>query len=79
MPIKKIVEYLEEDGTSSFAKWFSDLNAEAAAKINTAIIRMENGNLSDVASVGSGVFKRKIHFGPGYRIYFAQEGAGQRY
>ena len=33
----------------------------------------EAGNSSNVKGVGSGVFERKIDFGPGYRIYFGRD------
>jgi putative component of toxin-antitoxin plasmid stabilization module len=51
----EVREYLDAFGRSPFAKWFSDLNAEAAAKVAIAIARMEHGNLSSVKSVGEGV------------------------
>ncbi|MDE2786608.1 MAG: hypothetical protein OXL37_08095 [Chloroflexota bacterium] len=35
---------------------------------------MTEGNLGDSHSVGEGVVERRIHFGPGYRIYFAWDG-----
>ena len=61
-------------GRSPFGDWFGDLDAAAAAKITTALYRLEQGNFSNVASVGGGVYECKIDFGPGYRIYFGQEG-----
>ncbi len=71
---QKVVECLQ-DGSSPFGKWFSELDANAAAKVTTALYRMEQGNLSNVKPVGKGVLEYRIDFGPGYRIYFGQEGA----
>ena len=70
----EIREYLDETGKSAFADWFKGLDARAAAKVATVLARIEAGNLSEVKSVGAGVLERRIHFGPGYRIYFAREG-----
>lgn len=70
----KIEEYIRDDGSSPFEKWFKRLNAIAAAKVTTALYRMELGNYSNVKGIGEGVFEYKIDFGPGYRIYFGQQG-----
>jgi putative addiction module killer protein len=69
-----IREYLDVNGRSIFAKWFEGLNASAAAKVTTALVRIEQGNFSNAKSVGSGVYEYKIDFGPGYRIYFGKDG-----
>lgn len=69
-----IREYLDPNGQSPFAKWFSGLNAPAAAKITTCLVRIEHGNLSNAKGVGAGVFESRIDFGPGYRIYFGKDG-----
>ncbi len=69
-----IKEYLEKNGQSPFARWFEDLDSVAAAKITTALYRLEQGNHSNVKSVGAGVLEYKIDFGPGYRIYFGKDG-----
>jgi putative addiction module killer protein len=67
-------EFLERDGSSPFAKWFITLDAAAAAKITTAVRRLELGNFSNVKGVGAGVFEYRIHSGPGYRVYFGKDG-----
>lgn len=70
----RVVEYLDLQGKSPFARWFEDLNAEAAAKVTTALYRLAQGNFSNVKGVGGGVFEYRIDFGPGYRIYFGKDG-----
>jgi putative addiction module killer protein len=67
--------YVAADGQSPFATWFADLEAVARAKVTRAIVRLEQGNFSNVKSVGEGVFEYRIDFGPGYRVYFGQDGA----
>ena len=67
-------EYLDRSGDSPYAAWFDSLNAEAAAKVTTAVTRVSLGNFSNVEGVGSGVFEYKLDFGPGYRIYFGKDG-----
>jgi len=74
MPMTRILEYLDPKGRSPYAKWFDGLNAEAAAKVASALYRLADGNFSNVKGVGGGVFERKIDFGPGYRVYFGKDG-----
>ncbi len=70
----EIREYTNPEGGSPFADWFNDLDAQAAAKVTTALVRMEQGNFSSVKGVGAGVLEYRLDFGPGYRIYFGKDG-----
>ena len=70
----QIREYIDREGGSPYAKWFNRLNAPAAAKVVTALVRMERGNLSNTKGVGAGVFECRLDFGPGYRVYFGKDG-----
>ncbi len=63
-----------QDGHSPFADWFNDLDALIAAKITTALIRVELGNFSNAKGVGAGVLEYRLDFGPGYRVYFGKDG-----
>ena len=56
------------------ARWFDRLDGRSAAKIATALARMELGNLSNTRSVGAGVLEYRIDSGPGYRIYLGRDG-----
>ena len=69
-----IREYVDLDGFSPNAKWFSRLNAQAAAKVVTVLVALEIGNLYGVNSVGAGVFELRIELGSGYRIYLGKDG-----
>lgn len=61
--------------TEVFDAWFSGLNdARAKARISARVRRAEDGNLGDCAPVGEGVSEMRIHYGPGYRVYFVQQG-----
>jgi putative addiction module killer protein len=62
------------EGDCPFADWFDGLDARAAAKVRTAIARIETGNFGDVKPAGEGVSERRIDFGPGYRVYFGRDG-----
>ncbi len=61
--------------TEYFEKWQASLkDANAKARINVRIRRMETGALGDVKPVGEGVSEARIHYGAGYRLYFCQRG-----
>ncbi len=67
-------EYQDEHNFSPYGEWFDRLNPQAAAKVATAITRVSLGNFSSLKGVGSGLFECRIHFGPGYRVYFGKDG-----
>jgi putative addiction module killer protein len=61
--------------TGMFDAWFQSLrDKQAARRIQVRIDRAEEGNFGDCKPVGSGVSEMRIHFGPGYRVYFTQRG-----
>jgi putative addiction module killer protein len=70
----EVREYIDEEGKSPFGKWFTGLNAPAAAKVATALEKVARGNFSNVEPAGGGVSELKIDWGPGYRIYFGKDG-----
>jgi len=73
MSIIKVQEYLQEDGSSPYQEWFNSLDVQAAAKVTVAKSRLELGNTSNVKWF-DGIGEYKIDWGPGYRIYLAQDG-----
>ena len=69
----RVEEYIRPDGSSPYADWFNTLDAQAAAKVVTAKLRMELGNTSSVKWF-AGIGECIIDWGPGYRIYLAKGG-----
>lgn len=69
---------IEVRQTEAFAAWLDNLrDRQARARIIRRIDRLaETGSFGDVRRVGSGLSEMRINFGPGYRIYCVQRGAG---
>lgn len=66
---------LEVRQSETFASWLEDLRDRAAVqRIQARIRRASLGNLGDVKPVGDGVSEMRIDYGPGYRMYFIQDG-----
>jgi putative addiction module killer protein len=66
---------IELKQTEAFAKWESRLRDKRARTIiATRLARLAHGLPGDVEPVGEGVSELRIHYGPGYRVYFQQRG-----
>ncbi|MDP4573458.1 type II toxin-antitoxin system RelE/ParE family toxin [Pseudomonas sp. LPH60] len=62
--------------TANFMTWECSLkDKRAKAAIAARIFRLANGLSGDVSPVGQGVSELRIHYGPGFRVYFQQRGA----
>jgi len=67
-------EYIDKDEKSPYADWLGGLkDRRAKAKILIQVDKMELGLFGDVEPVGDGLSELRIHYGPGYRVYFAKE------
>ena len=62
------------DGSCVFNEWFDALDPFAASKVTKDLTKLERG-VGDLKGVGAGVVELRIDFGPGYRVYFGQDGA----
>ena len=61
--------------TNVFSDWLTNLkNNQMKARILARIQCARFGNFGDCEPVGEGISEMRLHFGPGYRVYFAQEG-----
>ena len=61
--------------TTVFRDWLGRLRDERARDaILARMFRLADGNVGDARSVGHGVSELRIHYGPGYRLYFTRRG-----
>ena len=61
--------------TPVFRDWLKDLrDRKAKVRIADRLKRLANGHEGDTKPIGSGVRELRLHFGPGYRIYYIWQG-----
>lgn len=66
-----IRNYQTSSGNNPFRDWLLDLkDRKARAIIRVRINRLRQGNFGDCRHLGEGIYELRIHYGPGYRVYF---------
>lgn len=72
----EVRRYVTADGRDVFGEWLMGLkDVRAKAKVLSRIDRLAAGNFGDCKSLRGGVFELRINWGPGYRVYYARDGA----
>jgi putative addiction module killer protein len=71
---RTVVIYETEIGKAPYQEWFDRLEKRDKFIIDARITRLRQGNLGTFRSVGKGVKELKVDYGPGYRIYFGEDG-----
>ena len=72
--MKNLRLYKTPAGKEPFVAWIESLkDGIAVAQTNTRVRRLALGRRGDCKRVGKEVYELRIHFGPGYRVYFAQQ------
>lgn len=62
--------------SATFSRWVEGLRDwRAVARIQARLRNITMGNFGDTRSLGDGVSEMRIHYGPGYRLYFTRQGA----
>ena len=69
--LRRLQIYRDHNGRQPFTEWFYAIqDTKTRTRIRKRLNRLEDGNFGDCQPVGSGVSELRLHFGPGYRIYF---------
>ncbi len=62
--------------SDEFDAWLIGLKDRIGkAQVALRLDRAAKGNFGDCEPVGEGVSEMRIHYGPGYRVYFTRRGA----
>lgn len=71
---KELRVYRTRDGKEPFTDWLLLLKDKIVrAQIRNRLNRIALGNYGDYKSIGEGVYESRIHYGAGYRLYFAEQ------
>lgn len=72
---REIRFYQQQDGSIPYSEWLEEIkNRQHRVRIVRKVDRVKKGLLGDRKGVGEGVQELRLHFGPGYRVYFAEDG-----
>lgn len=72
---RQVIIHQTADGREPFLEWLEGITDERTRnRILARITRVRTGNFGYYEAVGEGVLELKLDFGPGYRIYFGQDG-----
>lgn len=72
---KQVLIYADAGGHEPFTQWLTKLRDTVGRKrIFARLRRLEQGNFGDCKSLGESVYELRLFFGPGYRVYFGEDG-----
>lgn len=74
-PTKTVIVYQNAAGNEPFTEWLNSLRDRTTRRrILQRLLRVQSGHYGDFKPVGGGVNELRLFFGPGYRIYFGEDG-----
>jgi putative addiction module killer protein len=74
MATVEVRQYQTVDGRIPVAAWLDHLDDRTArARILARIDRLSEGLRGDCKSLRGGIYELRIDYGPGYRVYYAQD------
>lgn len=72
---RQVENYLSPHGRDCFQDWLRTIgDGKARQALRLRLNRVAQGNFGDCRPVGEGVHELRINVGPGYRVYFGEDG-----
>jgi putative addiction module killer protein len=66
---------IDFERSRAFADWLNSLrDIIGKTRIIARLRAAEHGNFGDCEPVGEAVYEMRVHYGPGYRMYFTRRG-----
>lgn len=73
--MREVKIYRTKVGKEPFRQWLSKIrDKKAVSRIDVSVRRLALNRRGDWKRVGGGVFELRIHYGPGFRVYFSEQG-----
>lgn len=72
---RTVIIYRDSIEREPFTEWLEGLrDATTRRRILTRLRRVEQGNYGDYKALKDGLYELRLQFGPGYRVYFGEDG-----
>lgn len=71
---KEIIPYTNQQAKQPIIDWLENLDKKTRTRIVARFSRIALGNYGDCKVIGDGIKELRFDFGPGYRIYFGEDG-----
>jgi putative addiction module killer protein len=73
---RELKVFVSEEDVSEFEEWYTSIrDTPTRLRIRARLARVRSGNFGDHKIFSGGIGELRLDFGPGYRVYFVQEGA----
>lgn len=72
---RNVIIFSDENGYEPYTDWIDNLkDKQHQQRIRARVRRLEQGNFGDHQPVGDNVSELRFFFGPGFRVYYAEDG-----
>lgn len=71
---RTVIYYADQEGREPFVEWLESLSVPFQDRVFRRLQRVQLGNFGDHKNVGEGIRELRLHFGKGYRVYYAEDG-----